>query len=68
MGNVRIELDSSGIQELLKSEEIASVCESAAEKMTESAGVKYSADIYIGRTRVNARAIRRAKNDREDNT
>lgn len=67
MGNVMIELNSAGIQELLKSEEIASACESAAEKMTEAVGVKYTADIYIGRTRVNARAIRRAKNDREDN-
>lgn len=63
MANVTIELNSAGIQELLKSQEIASVCESEAQKMTEASGVKYVADIHIGRTRVNARAVRREKRD-----
>lgn len=63
MAKVTIELDSAGIQELLKSQEIANVCESEAQKMTEASGVKYVADVHIGRTRVNARAIRREKRD-----
>ena len=67
MAKVTIELNSAGIQELLKSPEIASVCESEAQKMTQAAGVRYVADVYTGRTRVNARAIRRIENDREDN-
>lgn len=67
MGKVTIELNSAGIRELLKSPEIASVCESEAAKMTRASGVKYTADVYTGRTRVNARAIRRASDDRTDN-
>lgn len=63
MAKVTIELDSPGIQALLKSPEIASVCESEAAKMTQAAGIKYTADVYTGRTRVNARAIRRVSND-----
>ena len=61
MGNLIIELDSDGIQELLKSQEIASVCESEAQKMTEASGVKYVADVHIGKTRVNAKAVRKGK-------
>lgn len=64
MGNVRIELNSTGIQELLKSQEIANICETQAQKMTQATGVKYVADVYIGRTRVNARGVRRADSDR----
>lgn len=68
MANVVIELNSAGIQELLKSAEIASVCETEAEKMTMAAGVKYTADVYTGRTRVNARAVRRGNNARNGNS
>lgn len=68
MADVRIELDSAGIQALLKSSEIASVCESEAQKMTQATGVKYKANVYVGRTRVNASAIRRAENDRKNNS
>lgn len=67
MANVTIELNSASIRELLKSQEIASVCESEARKMTQAAGIQYTADVYTGRTRVNARAIRRVEHDREDN-
>ena len=63
MAKVTIELNSAGIQELLKSGEIASVCEAEAQKMTAASGVKYTSDVYIGRTRVNAKAIRRTKLD-----
>lgn len=41
---------------LLRSPEIASVCESVAEKMTRATGVEYKADVYMGKTRVNAAA------------
>ena len=68
MAKVIIELNSAGIRELLKSQEIASVCESEARKMTQAAGIQYTADVYTGRTRVNARAIRRATDDRNDNS
>lgn len=63
MANVRIELVSAGIQELLKSKEIANACETEAQKMTQATGVKYVSDVYVGRTRVNAKGVRRATDD-----
>lgn len=54
MSSVRIELDSEGVQELLKSNEIAAVCEQAAEKMTRATGMAYESDVFIGKTRVAA--------------
>ena len=54
MANVKIVLDSAGIQALLKSNEIAQVCEENARRMTVATGMEYQADIYVGRTRVNA--------------
>lgn len=59
MANVEIELNSAGIQELLKSSEIASVCEDQADRMTRAAGVEYVADVHVGRTRVNARGVKK---------
>ena len=51
---VRIELDSTGIVELLKSEGIADACEKEAAKMTRATGMDYVADVHVGKTRVNA--------------
>ena len=56
MANVEIQLNSAGIRELLKSSEIANTCESEAARMTRATGVKYVADVYVGKTRVNAGA------------
>lgn len=56
---MEIELNSAGIRELLKSPEIESVCESQAAKMTRATGVKYVADVYTGRTRVNAKGVQK---------
>lgn len=41
---------------LLKSDEIASVCEAQAARMTRATGVEYVADVHMGRTRINAGA------------
>lgn len=62
MANVIIELNSQGIQELLKSDEIASVCVKEAEKMTRATGVDYVADVYIGKTRVAAGGYKKGGN------
>ena len=59
MANVLIELDNKGIQEILKSPEMSRVCEEQAGRMTRAAGVKYVADVHIGRTRVNAKGVRK---------
>lgn len=56
MADVEIKLNSAGVRELLKSPEIASVCESQAARMTRATGVEYVADVYVGKTRVNAGA------------
>ena len=56
MANVEIQLNSAGIRELLKSAEIANVCEAQAARMTRATGVEYVADVYVGKTRVNAGA------------
>lgn len=56
MADVVIELNSAGIRELLKSQEIADVCEAQAARMTRATGVPYVADVYVGKTRVNAGA------------
>lgn len=54
MGKVEIELDSAGVRALLKSSEIADVCEKQAARMTRATGIEYVPDIYVGRNRVNA--------------
>lgn len=56
MADVEVELNSAGIQELLKSAAIASVCEEQAARMTRATGVEYVPDVHVGRTRVNAGA------------
>lgn len=56
MADIEIKLNSAGVRELLKSAEIASVCESQAARMTRATGVEYVADVYVGKTRVNAGA------------
>lgn len=67
MANVRIELNSAGIRDLLKSSELSAVCEAQAQKMTQATGVKYVSDVYVGRTRVNAKGVRRVTDDRDNN-
>lgn len=56
MANVKVELNSAGVRELLKSPAIASICEAQAARMTRATGVEYTADVHYGRNRVNAGA------------
>lgn len=56
MANIKVVLNSEAVQELLKSSEIAGICESEAERMTKASGLKYIPDIHVGKTRVNAAA------------
>lgn len=65
MASVKVVLNGPGVLQLLKSSEIASVCEAQAARMTRATGVPYVADVYVGRKRVNAGARTRGeKNDR----
>lgn len=52
---IRIELNSAGIRELLKSAEIRNVCEAEAEKMTRATGMKYTPDVSYTSQRVAAK-------------
>ena len=56
MSSVKIVLDSDGIQELLKSEEMAEVCEREAERMTRATGMEYKSDVRVGKYRVRVSA------------
>lgn len=61
MAKTRFEWDYEAAGDLmLRSQAIASVCESVAEKMTRAAGVPYKADVKMGRYRVNAAAREKA--------
>ena len=63
MANVEIELDAAGIRELLKSSEMASICEAEAARMTRATGMDYVSDVYVGRNRVNAGGYQDGRND-----
>lgn len=65
MDKVIIELNSAGIQELLKSKEIEAFCEKKAEKMTREAGVPYVSDVHIGRTRVVVGGYKKKENNED---
>lgn len=51
---VEVELNSAGIQELLKSSEIQAACTEQAKKVASRAGDGFAVDSYIGKTRANA--------------
>lgn len=53
MGDVRIELNRAGIQELLRSSEMMSVCKEEADKIYNRLGEGYEVSTHIGRNRVN---------------
>lgn len=53
MSNVRIELNSAGIRELLHCPEIAGACREAARAYADRLGEGYELSEYSGRTRVN---------------
>lgn len=65
MANVEIMLDSAGVQALLKSAEVAAVCEKEAARMTQATGMEYVSDVFIGKTRVNASAYQDKGGDKE---
>ena len=53
MTKVKIELNSSGIQALLKSSEIISALKEPAESIRVTLGDKFETDTHIGKTRAN---------------
>lgn len=53
-GNIRIELNSEGVRELLQSPAMAAACLEQAKAIRNRAGDGYSVSTYTGATRVNA--------------
>lgn len=64
---VEVELNSAGIQELLKSAEIESVCKEYADKVANRAGDGYEVNTQVGKTRVNAMVYADSFAARKDN-
>lgn len=54
MGSVRIELDSAGIEQLLRSQEVGADLERRANAVARAAGDGVRARVYQGRDRVRA--------------
>lgn len=54
MGKVQVELNSEGVRELLRSPEMAAICQAQARAIAGRAGSGYSVSTYTGTTRANA--------------
>lgn len=54
MAKVKIKLNSSGVQELLKSAEMQSICKEHAQRIQATCGAGYKTDTYVGKVRCNA--------------
>ena len=67
MAKFRFEPDSKGIQELLKSPEMMSICKEYADNAVAKLGEGYEASTYTGRTRVNASVIATTFKARKEN-
>ena len=68
--NVRIELNSKGVQGLLKSQEMMDMCIKKANEARSKLGDGYEVTSMMGKTRVNASiaaVTRKAKKDNKEN-
>ena len=54
MSKVKIKLNSRGVREVLKSEELKTVCEDKASEILNRCGNGYTMNSMIGKNRVNA--------------
>lgn len=57
MSDIKVELDSDGIKELLRSDEVQELCHSYARKAVEQLGEGYESDSCKGEGRSNASVI-----------
>lgn len=67
MADIKIELNRSGVAELMKSQEMLGLCESLAQKAAGSLGDGYEVTTYVGRTRANASIHAVTDKARKDN-
>jgi hypothetical protein len=54
MGNLEVKLNTEGVRQLLKSEEMKDICAEQASSILGRVGSGYTMDTYTGQNRVNA--------------
>ena len=70
-GKIRVELNSEGVRELLRSAEMEAICKQQAQEIKNRVGDGYLVTTYTGRNRVNASVYAvtdQAKRDNLKNT
>lgn len=67
MADVTIELNSDGVRELLRSAEMAEICEELANEIAAQCGDGYEVSVYTGINRVNASVVAVTKEAIADN-
>lgn len=67
MSDVRIVLNSAGIQELLKSQEIQQAVDEVCQRIADNAGPDYGHNVQIGKRRAVGRVYTATKNAMKDN-
>ena len=67
MSKVRFELNKAGVRELLRSQEMMTVCKEYAERIRSRAGAGYEVSTYVGTNRVNASVYADTYEARRDN-
>ena len=67
MSKVKFELNRAGVRELMRSQEMMSVCKSYADGIKNRAGAGYEVDTFVGRNRANASVYAASYEARKDN-
>ena len=67
MAKVTIQLNSEGVRELLRSQEMKSICENYANKAVGRLGPGYTMTSMIGKNRVNASVFAESYEAKRDN-
>ena len=67
MARLKIKLNSAGVRELLKSQEIRNVVETEAAKKARQAGEGYSSEIHVGQKRLYANIFPETRKAVRDN-
>jgi hypothetical protein len=67
MSNFKFELNSQGVRDLLKSNEMAEICNGYASKALGALGSGYSSNMYYGKNRVNVEVYAETFQAKRDN-
>ena len=67
MSRIRIRLNSRGVTELMKSEDMQKICKAQADAAVAKCGAGYKSDTYVGKSRVNCAVYAATAKARRDN-